>query len=398
MKIIHIAPEGQYDSNVATIERRSSATWATPFSIKTLEYTKKYDIEVWKTYDPKDYGNHGISVREKYGITFKLFPARKIGPKYISIPLLKELRKRIKSKEKILVHLQSIHDVMPYLIAFQCRKIPLVAQQRGPNCPPILMSYFYNKFRYLLLAIIDSLSLKYFDYFFVCSIGEYGYLPNKVGKSNVMFLKGGGFEFSKYVPRSKGEVRRELGLPLDKRIILHVGRLSSDVKGFRYILEAFKELQKKYNVELIFIGEHSNKKNATYLKAKELGAIMLPRLPREVVLNYINAADVYAIYVGDPRQRYFAGFGTGPLEALSLNTPIVSSLIVNFASLCFKEKGRIGLMPESKEDIARCISTIFEWPEKYTNTRDIVKKYYSWDKVIRENIKVYQKLFERYYY
>ena len=38
-----------------------------------------------------------------------------------------------------------------------------------------------------------------------------------------------------------------------------------------------------------------------------------------------------------------------------------------------------------------------EHPEEFKNTREIMKKYYNWDRIIGNNVGVYEKLFEKYY-
>ena len=97
------------------------------------------------------------------------------------------------------------------------------------------------------------------------------------------------------------------------------------------------------------------------------------------------------------RQKYFAGFGTTPIEALALNTPVVSSLFVNFPSRKREEIKKLGLIPVKAEDISKCILYILNNPDKYQDTRMVVEKYYSWEKTIKINIEVFDNLLNDYY-
>lgn len=391
--IIHISPGAHYDKNLQDIESRHYGSWATPFARKTLEYTDKYDLEIWKAYDPKDYGDHGATIRERDGITFRLFPAKKYGPKYISFPLLKELVQRIKSGEQILIHLQGLHKIMAYLITRQCKNIPLVAQQRGPNSFPMWQFKFRKNPGYLLSSLINNFTIQNFDFVFACSIGETNYIKKKLGADRVLHQKGGGFEFDQYIPRPKEDVRKELGLPLDKKIMIHVGRFTK-LKGIDIIIDVYKKLQKKYDLELLFIG--GNESQPLYKDVAASGAIVKGYIPRGEVIKYINASDVYLMPSFDEEFIPFGGIGTAPLEALAMNVPVVSPLMVNFMGTK-EELSRIAKVPSSQEDLVSDTEEILNNPVHYSNTRDIVMNYYQWENIISNTLKVYNRLLQKYY-
>ena len=142
IKIIYIAPEGITDKKLKNFEERHSATWAEPFSRELIKRWNKIKVEIWKTYDVSYYGHRGVSIRQKEGIKYRMFPAYNlVGTKYFSYQLLKELYAQ-KRKNRIIVHLQQLHCIMPYCIAFLCSDVPLVAQQRGGSQPPSTMFKF----------------------------------------------------------------------------------------------------------------------------------------------------------------------------------------------------------------------------------------------------------------
>jgi len=326
--------------------------WATKFAMETVKLTNRFDIECWKLYDPNimDYG--GIYSEYKYGITFKLFPAKKVVVKYISIPLLKELRKRIKNKEKIIVHFQSVHNEMLYLIALLSRGVPLVAQQRGPNNPPIWTFKFRKNPLYILYSIIDNFLIKNFDFIFASSIGEFEYVKKKLGPERVMHQKGGGFDFDNYVPKSKEEARKELGLSLNKNIMVHIGRFTK-LKGVDVIIEVYKKLKKKYDdIEMIFIG--GNKTEPLYEDVVQSGATVKERISKDEVIKYINAADVHLLPTEDKKWIPFGDIPTSLVESLSMNQPVVSPMLLHFAGT-ERERKKLGIITKNREDVLKAI-------------------------------------------
>jgi len=397
--IIHISPGAGYAPHVPDIETRRSATWATPFSCKTLEYTKEYDIEVWKVYDPRHYGHHGVSVQEEDGVTFRLFPGRTVGGADVSIPLLRELRRRIRSKERILVHLETLHELMPYLITLLCRRVPVLASQRGPGGPPIEMFRTYRRNPlYLPLQVVDSIMTGNLDFVFASSIGEYNYLRSIYRDGKVMLERGGGWEFDEadMVPGSREQLRRELGLPEDRKIIIYVGHLD-DKKGLPVLLEVYKRLKEKMGVELLLVG--GLKDQPLYHRAVESGAIVKERVSHEEMLRYIKASDVLVLLLKSRKYQMFAGLGTVVIEAASLGIPVVSSSLIHFQGTT-KERQQLGYLPgypASAEEVEKGILEIFDDPGRYSGNRAIARKYFSWDTVMKHHVDKYRELFESYY-
>ncbi len=396
LKIVYISP-GNVNSADPNVLKKNGAfgSWSTAFARHLLEISDKYQPEVWSMYARERFPdlNDQIVSSEKDGVCYKFFPASKFISRYVSKELLKELKVRHASGEKLLVHLQKLHSPMPNLIAWNCKKIPLVIQQRGPTCPPMWSFRFRKRPSYLAMALFDSLVMKNFDFAFACSIGETEFLRKKLGSDRVMHQKGGGFEFELYPLRSKEELRKELGLPLDAKIMIHVGRLNR-LKGVDAIADVFKELREEFNLLTFFIG--GNKEEELYQYIVDSGATVMGPTPRAEVLKYINASDVYLLPTFDKEWIPFGGIGTAGLEALALDVPLVSKMLINFMG-SKEEQARLGLMPSTREELLEQTRYLLHNPQKFRNTRKIVEKYYTWEKVVGNNIKVYVRLFEKYY-
>jgi len=395
--IIYISP-GQPKVNDPTllVGKKGFGSWSTRFARNLQKQSSEYRTEVWSMYDSKKFpDSHGeVFTYEGDTITFRLFPGRPFGTKYISLPLIRELRRRIGRREKILVHVQSIHGLIPYSLGLFCRKLPLVGQQRGPNSPPMWRFKFERKPYYLLLSVVNHFALHGFDFIFASSIGETEYIKEKLGSDRVMNLKGGGFEFEKNVPKQKGEARKELGLPIDEKIIIHIGRFNK-LKGIDVIIAVYKILkEKRDDVKLIFIGGNMNQ--PLYNEVINSGAIVKGYIPKEDVIKYLNATDVHLLPTESKEWIPFGDIPTAIIESLSMNQPVVTPMLIHFAGT-EEERKKLGFMANDREDVLKAVEYIFDHLEKYNNTRPVMKKYYNWERIINNNIKVYEELFRRYY-
>ena len=61
-----------------------------------------------------------------------------------------------------------------------------------------------------------------------------------------------GFDGSKFLPMDKGECRKRLGLPADRKILVSVGGLE-EVKGHRYLVDAMRKVTEKNKAVMCYI-------------------------------------------------------------------------------------------------------------------------------------------------
>ncbi|MDO4909498.1 MAG: D-inositol-3-phosphate glycosyltransferase [Corynebacterium sp.] len=136
--------------------------------------------------------------------------------------------------------------------------------------------------------------------------------------------------FSPGGARASEQARRDLGIPLNMRVIAFVGRLQK-FKGPDVLLAALKELRTEPdapNTRVIMCGGPSGREatDATYRKlAKKLGVdccvrFLDPRPPQELVAIY-RAADVVAV------PSYNESFGLVAMEAQATGTPVVAARV-----------------------------------------------------------------------
>ncbi len=400
MRIIHITPsifglKQETNWNLDFKELHYEGTWQQHFARKTLEYNSNYEIEGWTIYDQKHYGNRGISEVEKYGIKFRSFPGFEIGSNAVSLEMIKKIRYLISRGEKILIHLQSVYGIMQYLIAIQCKKVPLVAQQRGPNSPPSWRFRFRRKMHYYLLSFFNRFSMKFFDFIFASSKGEYVYVSKNFGEEKVMHMKGSGIDFENFRIKSKLEVKKDLGLEIDKKYMLHVGRFEK-IKGVHKVISIYKSLKKNNdNIGLIFIGGHESQ--PLYDVVIKSGAeVVKGFLPKNEVIKYMNATDIHLLPTQDKEWIPFGDMPTALIESLVMNQFVVSPMLIHFIG-SKRDLSKIGVVPLSDDDSIRICKEILEISVESKDTRAIMKKYYGWKRVIKSNTMIYNKLFAKYY-
>lgn len=154
----------------------------------------------------------------------------------------------------------------------------------------------------------------------------------------------------------KGVVRSKYNLPVDKKIILSVGRLEAE-KNFSQLLNIFSKLNKDY--VLIILGQGSLKdsleKQAQELNIKDR-VIFQGFVEREDIWNYYNDADVFILL------SKAEALGLVFWEAMYMGVPVIGSRVGGIQETIGSE-GLRGFFWEEKDGIkemedkiSRCLS------------------------------------------
>lgn len=138
-----------------------------------------------------------------------------------------------------------------------------------------------------------------------------------------------GVDTDLYQPRDKRETRHILGLPQDKLIILHFGRIDHITKGdWNPLLIAFRQLLNKHGdkLALMLAGNISDAEIGNIQRsAATLGCsghvLIRPRPPLVEGPLYYSAADIF-VSLSETLQE---SFGLSPLEAMASGLPAVVS-------------------------------------------------------------------------
>lgn len=198
-----------------------------------------------------------------------------------------------------------------------------------------------------------------------------------------------GYSEQVFRKQDKAKCREMLGLPLDKKIVLHVGS-EEPRKNVDKLLLAFKEATKNNDdVLLVRVGEKSKK---ILELAEHLGIsdkmIHFGRLPDDTKLAQVyNSADVFAF------PSSYEGFGIPPLEAMACGVPVISSDKTSLKEVV--RDAAIIIEPENVLELAEKITEVLSkkaLQDKLSAKGLSNAKKFTWDRCAKETLNVYESI------
>ena len=280
------------------------------------------------------------------------------------------------------------YNIMCQLIAYLNKALPVLSLSHGGRYITLMR----------LLDRVDPLIKAAFrrtDTIMVGLEAEKEYIVSRiVGRkkaNNIEVSQVANVDFNLLKPVDKKEARRKLGLPQDKKLILYVGRLFR-LKGVEVLLEVFQELKKKQKVELVMVGHWPQ--DPLLEEARSAGAWVIGQIPQEELRFYYGAADVYVLPSFDKHFMTLGGIGAAPVECLACGTPVVSTSLRHLPK---NEVSKLGKIPQSPDNVARCIAEVLDDPSPYSNCREVIRRYHGSDILVNRITQHYDRLFEAYY-
>jgi D-inositol-3-phosphate glycosyltransferase len=178
-----------------------------------------------------------------------------------------------------------------------------------------------------------------------------------------------GFDPAEFCPISKELARAALGLPIDERIVLQVGRMVPR-KGVDTVVRGFARLLRETEIRarLVIVGGDSDEPDPQ--RTPELGrlariaedegirdrVLFTGRGRRDQLKYFFSAADVF---VTTP---WYEPFGITPLEAMACGTPVIGS---NVGGIKFSVRdGETGYLipPRDPDALAERLRHLFDHP------------------------------------
>ncbi|MGC8948262.1 MAG: glycosyltransferase family 4 protein [Thermoprotei archaeon] len=188
------------------------------------------------------------------------------------------------------------------------------------------------------------------------------------------------------------DVKRNIGIGEDKKLVLFVGRITSQ-KGVTYLIQAVpKVISVHPDARFIIVGdgwELGTVKNM--ISTMNLGNYVktLGFLPDHVVKSLMKAADVMVI------PSIYEPFGIVALEAMASGVPLVASDVGGLSEIVEHERTGLKVYPANPDSIAWGINTILsnpKWAKSMAqNALNIIREKYNWDAIALKTIEVYKK-------
>ncbi len=200
-----------------------------------------------------------------------------------------------------------------------------------------------------------------------------------------------GYDRNVFKRQDKSKCRDALGLPHDKKIVLHVGS-EEPRKNVDKILLALGEVLKSEDAVLVRVGQNSKSISAL---AERLGiADKLIRFKGGVSDSQLsliyNAADMFVF------PSSYEGFGFPPLEAMACGVPVVSSDKTSLKEVV----GNAALIvePDAVSQIAGNILEVLG--KKSLQSKLSLKglrqaKKFSWEKCAKETLGIYEMVLSK---
>ncbi|MBY8911582.1 glycosyltransferase family 4 protein [Bacillus sp. YC2] len=141
--------------------------------------------------------------------------------------------------------------------------------------------------------------------------------------------------------QTKEDIRKQLGLPPDKKLIVFIGRLVKE-KGVFDLSKAVQSLDDTY--QAVFVGDGAAK---PFLR-EQAGHIITGQVPNDKIKDYLLASDMLAL------PSYSEGMPTVVIEALALKIPVICTDVGGVASL-FGRYRHLLIKPGSPEALAEAI-------------------------------------------
>ncbi|MCD6171969.1 MAG: glycosyltransferase family 4 protein [Thermoplasmata archaeon] len=245
------------------------------------------------------------------------------------------------------------------------------------------LSYIYPRYRITIsktdrIIAVSNAAKKFISYF---ANKEAIVIPN-------------GVDIKKFRPYNKKYARRKIGIEHDFPMILYIGRLVPR-KGIDVLIFSMKKVVKKYPNAILFIAGKGKilpiLKAMANLAGVEKNIKFLGYVDDKILPYLYSAADVFVLpsITGE-------SFGIVLLEAMASGTPIVATKVGGIVEIIENEKNGIIVESGNTKETAKAILKILEDDRIRKNFskkgRKMAEDRYSWDKIVKKTINVYEKL------
>lgn len=338
--------------------------------------------ETWRS----DYRIVKITNQIVDGVVCRVFPSMSF-PKPLfefSFSMLWALIKESRNRDTI-IHFMGTHSLKYHIYALFLRKSKVFATHLGDPDP--LWRYDNDGgLRHFLFYLAEKhLFLKSYSCFFgICTLEHEYYV--KLGFNSKQRVVLGISRLEKFIIKPRDECRQRLGLPLDKKIILQVGR-AVKYRGFDWMIETMDGL--KHRDELLFVFISIKESQPYYQDLIQRDCIVKGYVSIDDLVDYYNAADVHWFFYSETKQYLFGGTAYVPVEALACGTPTITNSFHHISGRGIEAVSRI---PKDKSEIIPMLEDLLLNPPDRDLCRKKLLEIFDWSRVLESYWKDYNEL------
>ena len=294
----------------------------------------------------------------------------------------------LKKEKPQILHSFLFHSILLGRIVGRICKVPIIISS-------IHSEYIGGFLRNRLLQITDSLD----DVVTIVSQkASETMLKSKTASANKLLVIYNGIDLNKFIfqdKKARKEIRKELNLEKDDKVLISIGRLFK-AKGYPYLIEAIKILKSKYpDIKLLIIGE-GEEKNKLETQTRELNLekniFFLGR--KENVSNCLNASDIFIL------ASLWEGFGLAIVEAMACGLPVITTNVGGIPEIIQDKISGLLVDPKDSEILAQKIDYLLNLDADSRERlilkgRKIVEQKFSLEKMITKYEELYYKLLKQ---
>jgi glycosyltransferase involved in cell wall biosynthesis len=237
-----------------------------------------------------------------------------------------------------------------------------------------------NRIAAWVTGLLERLMLRASDAVVTTNESRAAALKQRYGRADITVLAN--------VPLLEREVEAQPeGLPPGKRVVLYVGRISTDGRAFRDTVQALPELDD--DVDLVFLGfgwEFARERIRGYAREAcvEDRVHFLPPRPFDQLIGTAAAATVGLVPIHGYPLTNRLGDTNKLHEYLMGGLPVAASDLPEIRSVVMLGNPRVGELfdPSSPKSIAHAIRTVIEDPryeERRAEARKLAKERFNWE-------------------
>lgn len=206
-----------------------------------------------------------------------------------------------------------------------------------------------------------------------------------------IFYVPNGFNPKKLFASEKEVARKEMELPINKKIIFGLGILT-ERKGFQYLIEAMNEITKIRSDVYCIIGGNGPMRQKLNRKIKKFGLEnhikLIGYIKDNVLRQYYNCADVFVL------PSLSEGNPTVMFEALGAGLPFVGTKVGGIPEIINSEDYGLLCEPSNSKDLAEKILIAIDKKWKKEKILEYAGSF-TWNNIAEELLKVYTNILEK---